>query len=259
MHVPVNTTHEPTDRTHWRLRVDDGRQTWHYLSEEEHKADPQTNTDKYWLGLPTEAPQLPKAKTALESARNGFEFFKTLQNEEGFWSGEYGGPMFLLPGLVIAYYITGAKMPDGWATEMVQYLLNRAHKVDGGWGLHIEGHSTVFGTAMNYIALRILGVDADHPAAIKARACLHKLGVYDWEGMNPVPPELWLLPHFLPIHPARYWCHTRNVYIPMSYLYGRRATAPLTPLTRQLREELYTQPYDSISWHAQRNNICKAD
>jgi lanosterol synthase len=77
--------------------------------------------------------------------------------------------------------------------------------------------------------------------------------------MNPVPPELWLLPHFLPIHPARYWCHTRNVYIPMSYLYGRRATYPLDDLTRQLRQELYTQPYDTIPWHKQRNNICKAD
>ncbi|KAF9302335.1 Lanosterol synthase (Oxidosqualene--lanosterol cyclase) [Mortierella antarctica] len=276
MHVPSNTTHEPTDRSHWRLRVDEGRQRWYFLGEEEHKADPQTDIEKYWLGLPTEAPHLPKAKTALESARNGFEFFKRLQNEEGFWSGEYGGPMFLLPGLVITYYITGLKLPDGWSTEMIQYLLNRAHKADGGWGLHIEGHSTVFGTALNYIALRLLGVDADHPAAIKARASLHKLGgatgspswgkfwmaalgVYDWEGMNPVPPELWLLPHFLPIHPGRYWCHTRNVYIPMSYIYGRRATAPLTPLTRQLREELYTQPYDSIPWHAQRGNICKAD
>ncbi|GJJ68776.1 lanosterol synthase [Entomortierella parvispora] len=272
----IKTTHLPTDRTRWRLRADEGRQTWHYLSEQEHKANPQTDIEKYWLGLPLDAPQLPKAKTALESARNGFEFFKRLQNEEGFWSGEYGGPMFLLPGLVITYYITKAKMPEGWGQEIIQYLFNRAHKDDGGWGLHIEGHSTVFGTALNYVALRLLGVDAEHPVCVKARGTLHKLGgatgspswgkfwmatlgVYDWEGMNPVPPELWLLPHFLPIHPARYWCHTRNVYIPMSYLYGRQATAPLDDLTRQLREELYTQSYDSIPWHQQRNNICKAD
>ncbi|KAF9181135.1 Lanosterol synthase (Oxidosqualene--lanosterol cyclase) [Haplosporangium sp. Z 767] len=272
----INSAHSPTDRTRWRLRVNQGKQTWHYLSEEEHKANPQTDIEKYWLDLNLDAPELPKATTALESARNGFEFFKRLQNEEGFWSSEYGGPMFLIPGLVITYYITGAKMPEGWSQEIVQYLFNRAHKEDGGWGLHVEGHSTVFGTALNYIVLRLLGVDAEHPVCIKARGTLHKLGgatgspswgkfwmaalgVYDWEGMNPVPPELWLLPHFLPIHPGRYWCHTRNVYIPMSYVYGRRATAPLTPLTSQLREELYTQPYDTIPWHQQRNNICKAD
>ena len=41
---------------------------------------------------------------------------------------------------------------------------------------HVEGHSTVFGTALNYVALRILGVDKDHPVCIKARGTLHKLG-----------------------------------------------------------------------------------
>jgi lanosterol synthase len=42
---------------------------------------------------------------------------------------------------------------------------------------HEEGHSTVFGTALNYVVLRILGVSADHPVAVKARATLHKLGL----------------------------------------------------------------------------------
>ncbi|KAG0227300.1 Lanosterol synthase (Oxidosqualene--lanosterol cyclase) [Actinomortierella wolfii] len=268
--------HQPTDRTRWRLRAKDGRQTWHYVSVEESKANPQTDIEKHWLGLPVDAPELPKATTALEAARNGFNYFKRIQNEEGFWSGEYGGPMFLLPGLVITYYITKTPFPPGWAQEMIQYLFNRANKVDGGWGIHIEGESTVFGTALNYVALRILGVDAEHPVCVKARGTLHKLGgatgapswgkfwlaalnVYDWEGMNPVPPELWLLPYFMPVHPGRYWCHTRAVYIPMSYIYGRRATAEMTPLIQQLRQELYTQPYESIPWHAQRNNVCKVD
>lgn len=32
---------------------------------------------------------------------------------------------------------------------------------DGGWGLHIEGHSTMFCTALNYICLRMLGIGPD--------------------------------------------------------------------------------------------------
>jgi hypothetical protein len=60
--------------------------------------------------------------------------------------------------------------------EIIRYLLNRANKDDGGWGIHIEGISTVFGTALNYVVLRILGLAADHPALIKARAKLHQLG-----------------------------------------------------------------------------------
>ena len=32
------------------------------------------------------------------------------------------------------------------------------------------------GTALNYAALRLLGVPADHPVIIRARSTLHKLG-----------------------------------------------------------------------------------
>ena len=41
---------------------------------------------------------------------------------------------------------------------------------------HIEGPSTAFGTSLNYCAIRILGMSVDHPVAVKARGCLHKLG-----------------------------------------------------------------------------------
>ncbi|KAG2668063.1 hypothetical protein I3760_15G143100 [Carya illinoinensis] len=31
--------------------------------------------------------------------RRGLRFYSTLQAEDGFWPGDYGGPLFLLPGL----------------------------------------------------------------------------------------------------------------------------------------------------------------
>ncbi|ORX56442.1 terpenoid cyclases/Protein prenyltransferase [Hesseltinella vesiculosa] len=75
----------------------------------------------------------------------------------------------------------------------------------------------------------------------------------------PVPPELWLLPKILPFCPGSWWVHCRLVYIPMGYLYAKRATALLTTFTQSLREELYVQPCDSIHWDQQRNNVCEAD
>lgn len=47
-------------------------------------------------------------------------------------------------------------------------MLNHQNE-DGGFGLHIEGHSTSFGSCLNYIALRILGVPADNDDMIRAR------------------------------------------------------------------------------------------
>jgi len=44
---------ERTDYSRWRLQNDEGRQTWHYLEDDELVKDwPQTFADKYWLGLP---------------------------------------------------------------------------------------------------------------------------------------------------------------------------------------------------------------
>ena len=42
---------------------------------------------------------------------------------------------------------------------------------------HIAGKSTVFGTALNYVSLRLLGIDRDDSDLIRARALLHKLGM----------------------------------------------------------------------------------
>ena len=45
----------------------------------------------------------------------------------------------------------------------------------------------------------------------------------------------------------------------MSYLYAVRFVAPFTPITYSLRQELYVEPYESINWSAQRNNINALD
>jgi len=49
-HNQLNST--TTDLSRWRLKVDHGRQTWHYLPDEKSiKEWPQTDYDKYWLGI----------------------------------------------------------------------------------------------------------------------------------------------------------------------------------------------------------------
>lgn len=200
-----------TDRTRWRLVDESGRQTWKYLrTEKEEEAWPQDKATKYHLGLDTEAPKLQAVKTPIDAAQNALSFFERLQMPSGHWACEYGGPMFLLPGVVITWYVTETPIPPEFRIEIANYLFARQNKEDHGWGLHIEGRSSVFGTCMNYTVLRLVGVDADDSRMIKARALLHKmggavngphwtkfwlsvLGVYEWEGVNPVPPELWYI------------------------------------------------------------------
>ncbi|KAL2176376.1 terpenoid cyclases/protein prenyltransferase alpha-alpha toroid [Thermothelomyces heterothallicus CBS 202.75] len=268
---------EKTDYSRWRLRDDHGRHTWRYLEDDEAaEAWPQTYADKYFLGLPLDLPDLPKPKKPLDAVRNGLEFFEKLQLPSGHWGCEYGGPMFLLPCIVISWYVTKTPIPWYYATEIKNYLFARAHPEDGGWGLHIEGETSVFGTALNYTVLRLVGVDADHPKMVKARATLHKLGgathaphwakwwlavlgVAHWDIVNPVPPELWLLPDWVPFAPWRWWIHIRMVFLPMSYLWSRRWTAEETDVIRSLRKELFVEDWDKINWAAHRNTIHPRD
>lgn len=77
--------------------------------------------------------------------------------------------------------------------------------------------------------------------------------------MNPTPPELLLLPDWVPFHPWRYWIHMRQIYIPLAYLWGTKFQAELDPLIQSLRQELYTEPYESINWVKARNHCAAID
>ncbi|OBT81831.1 hypothetical protein VE02_09348 [Pseudogymnoascus sp. 03VT05] len=264
-----------TDLQRWRLKSTEGVHHWFYLSEEQAKKQQQSVAERYFLGYPTGAPTLPTPESFTDTALNGYSFFQRLQLEDGHWGCDYGGPSFLLPGLVFAMYITGYKIPTEWKIEMKRYLANHVN-ADGGWGMHLEGTTTVFATALYYVVLRILDVEKDHPLATGARERLLKLGgaigapqwgkywlstlnLYEWEGVNPVPPEFWLLPDWVPFHPWRWWVQCRVVYLPTSYLYANKCKMPLNPLLMELREEIYVLPYSSIDFVANSSTVAATD
>lgn len=270
-----------TDPLRWRLRTDMlGRETWEYIEENSIISDPQSTFVQWLLQSPDfPTPHYEEAKdlTPEESCHRGATFFKLLQEERsGIFPCQYKGPMFMTIGYIAVNYIAGIPIPEPQRLEIIRYIVNTSHPVDGGWGLHSVDKSTVFGTVLNYVILRLLGMDKDHLIMIRARRTLLKLGgaigaphwgkiwlavlnLYEWEGVNPAPADMWLLPYWVPIHPGRWWVHTRGVYLPISYLSLVKFQCELTPLLGEIRQEIYLQNYDKIDFGKNRNNVCGVD
>ncbi|XP_059315695.1 cycloartenol synthase 2-like [Lycium ferocissimum] len=135
--------------------------------------------------------EISEEAKVMTTLRKALRFYSTIQAEDGHWPADYGGPLFLLPGLVISLFIMGALntvLSEEHQKEILRYLYNHQNK-DGGWGLHIEGHSTMFCTALNYVTLRLLGEDVNNEGMEKARKWIIEHG-----GVTYIPSwgKFWL-------------------------------------------------------------------
>ncbi|MFO0605879.1 MAG: prenyltransferase/squalene oxidase repeat-containing protein [Polyangiales bacterium] len=198
------------------------------------------------------------------------------QDADGSWGGDYGGPMFLLPMYVVVARFAGRSLDDERRSEIARYF-RHAQNVDGSVGLYEGGPGCLFTTALCHVALRFVGAAADDPAASRMAAWVRAHGtplraaswgkfvlslvdLYDPEGLSPLTPELWLLPYAVPFHPGRLWCHARQVYLPMGWLYGTRARRPADDLVRSLRDELYGPgAYERVRWREHRLDCAPED
>jgi squalene/oxidosqualene cyclase-like protein len=208
--------------------------------------------------------------------RKQIQFLKSTQAEDGTWPVHYGGPSFLLPLYVIAAYISRHGLDGPVRAGMVRQI-HEIQLEDGSIGLHFESrHGMMFTTVICYVALRLLGEGPDQPRVVRMRQWIRQnggplhsaswgkfilclLGLYEYRGVAPIPPELYLLPGWLPFHPRKLSGYVRIIYLPMSYFYATRAHAPMDPLLSALREELYDQPYDSIAFEKYRWTRYPAD
>ncbi|KAI0190572.1 squalene-hopene-cyclase [Astrocystis sublimbata] len=286
-----------TDLHRWRVHAENGRHTWKYLeSDQDLSQDPkQRFHEAYWLGLGNEGTPEPekqpdgrnrtvsdvvqsdKTQETLNALEKGSSFLRQLQMDDGSWGSNCDGPMFITAGIVFACYIVGVPISRPLKQEMCRYLLTTRND-DGGWGVYLSGPSTVFGTAINYVMLRILGLGPEQPACKKARELLKSMGgvigiptwgrfwlcimnLYDWDGIVPLPAEVLLTPRAFPLHPANWWMPIRNIYSGMCYLYGYRFQAQEDDLIRVIRNEIYGQKsYSEITdWKAYRSYVNTVD
>ncbi len=210
-----------------------------------------------------------------QALERGTKALLALQDEDGSWEGECIWCAMLAAQYVLAFHVMGLPIDETRRRRLLTHF-ERTRLPEGTWGLSEVTEPSLFVTTLVYVAARVLGLSEEDPLLAPARAFfareggvqaipswgkfwLSLLNLYGWDGVNPVIPELWQLPTALPIHPSRYYCHTRLIYLSMATLYGERFQAPVTALTQDLREELYPQGFESVDFAAARTELRRED
>jgi lanosterol synthase len=214
-------------------------------------------------------PEIP----ALE---RGADHLVSMRQSCGCWEAEVVWCPLILAQCVIVRTIVGRPFEESERLRIAQHL-RVTRTPEGGWGMHGESPPYVFVTTLAYIALRLIGLGPDDPLVRPAREWLRAqpggvlaipswgkfwlamLGLYDYAAVNPVQPELFLLPGWLPVHPFRYYCHTRYIYLGIAFLFGSRFRADLGSVIADLRSELFSERFESIDFKSHRHDLAPTD
>ncbi|GAA1027999.1 MULTISPECIES: prenyltransferase/squalene oxidase repeat-containing protein [Amycolatopsis] len=198
------------------------------------------------------------------------------QFDDGRWEGEMAWNTMLLSQYLLTHRMLRVPLSASDITAARRHY-EVTQLPDGAWPVHSEGPGSAYVTTLAYVALRALDVPPDDPLTGTARTWLGSqpggvlalpawgrmwlamLGLYDYRGINSIPPELTILPGTFPLHPDQLYCHTRFVYLGLACLYGRRAVFGLEEqLIGELRQELF-DGYGSIDFAAARTVLCGSD
>jgi len=205
---------------------------------------------------------------------------RRVQQQKGALAGEVVWNPMLVSQWVIMCYLLDRPI-DPARRRRIHRNLEVQVMADGGWGMHPRSGSWLFHTTLGYVALRLLDYDDDDPLVAGALGWIHQhapegvhalptwgrlwlamLGLYPWSGLQPILPEMWLLPDAAPMHPRRLYCHMRLIYLGVSYLYGKRfvgKSPDRDPRLAQLRDALYPAGFDLARFERLGDEIAQTD
>ena len=159
------------------------------------------------------------------------------QSQDGYWWGELEADTTLESDYVVYLHVLGQLK-----SEKVAKLANYVRKkqlADGGWSIFEGGPSELNASVKAYVALRLAGdaLTAPHIVGAKekiielggleatnsyVRFYLAMVGAIDWNIVPSIPPELMLLPEWVPINIYEMSSWTRGIVIPLSIIYGNK-------------------------------------
>lgn len=171
---------------------------------------------------------------AVEAARR---YLLSIQHPDGYWCAELEGDTILESEYILTMHFLGrtGESRVGKAAEYVR----RQQLREGGWANYPEGPADVSTSVKAYFVLKLVGDDPEAAHMSRAREVIRRLGgveacnsftkIYlaifgqcSWSRCPAVPPELVLLPDWVPFNIYRMSSWSRTIVVPLSVLWAKK-------------------------------------
>jgi squalene-hopene/tetraprenyl-beta-curcumene cyclase len=130
------------------------------------------------------------------------------------------------------------------ASEKQATWIRSKQRADGSWATFYGGPPDLSTSVEAYVALRLVGdaPDADHMARasryvreaggmektrVFTRIWLAMAGLWSWDDLPAIPPELVLLPRWFPFNPYDFACWARQTIVALAVVASHRPSRPL--------------------------------
>ncbi len=168
---------------------------------------------------------------------NAQDYLFDIQEDGGYWQGDFkSNPTIEAEHLMLTEFL-GIQEEEQW-NKIVNYL-KRKQLDDGSWNIFPSGRGNLSTTIECYFALRLAGEPPDKGELARAREFIMKrggipearvftkiwlslFGIWDWDQVPEMPPELIFFPDWFPINIYEFGSWARGTIVPLLIVLSKR-------------------------------------
>jgi squalene-hopene/tetraprenyl-beta-curcumene cyclase len=182
---------------------------------------------------------LDVARATLERAR---DHALGLQYAEGWWQGELETNVTMDAEDLLLRQFLGVR--DDAATAAAGRWIRSQQRADGTWANFFGGPGDLSTTVEAYVALRLAGDEPDAPHMRRARDWIRAQGgveatrvftrlwlalsgLWSWDDLPVIPPELIYLPSWFPLNIYDWGCWARQTIVALAVVRSFRPSRPI--------------------------------
>ena len=182
----------------------------------------------------------------------------SLQHDDGYWVGELEGDTILESEYILLLAYLGRETSE-IARKAANYI-QKQQLAGGGWAIYAGGPLELSASVKAYFALKLTGHRPDEPHMLRAREAilaaggaekinsftryyLALLGILSYSQCPAVPPEVILLPKWMPFNIYEMSAWSRTILIPLSILWAYKPSRKL-PAELGISELFRKRPED---------------